>query len=99
MENAQRCRQNTYPKKAFWAKYNGECVEVSAKYTQKKAFWAKYNMRRGFGKIHTKNTNILGTIQWRMHKGFGKIHTKKMHSGQNTRVKNCIWGKIQCRKA
>ena len=30
-------------KKAFWAKYNGECVEVSAKYIQKKAFWAKYN--------------------------------------------------------
>ena len=23
-------------KKAFWAKYNGECVEVSAKYIQKK---------------------------------------------------------------
>ena len=65
----------------------------------KKAFWAKYNMRRGFGKIHTKNTNILGKIQWRMHKGFGKIHTKKMHSGQNTMEKNCIWGKIQCRKA
>jgi hypothetical protein len=30
-------------KKAFWAKYNGECVEVSAKYIQKNAFWAKYN--------------------------------------------------------
>ena len=32
-----------HTKKAFWAKYNGECVEVSAKYIQKKAFWAKYN--------------------------------------------------------
>ena len=34
-----------HTKKAFWAKYNGECVEVSAKYIQKKAFWAKYNIR------------------------------------------------------
>ena len=32
-----------HTKKAFWAKYNEECVEVSAKYIQKKAFWAKYN--------------------------------------------------------
>ena len=43
IENAKMFRQNTYKKKAFWAKYNGECVEVSAKYIQKNYFWAKYN--------------------------------------------------------
>ena len=36
MNNAQRFRQNTYQKKVFWAKYNGEYVEVSAKYIKKK---------------------------------------------------------------
>ncbi len=42
------------PKKAFWAKYNGECVEVSAKYIQKKILGKiQWRMRRGF-KIHTK---------------------------------------------
>ena len=45
-----------HTKKAFWAKYNGECVEVSAKYIQKKSILGKiqWRMRRGFGKIHTK---------------------------------------------
>ena len=32
-----------HTKKVFWAKYNGECVEVSAKFIQKKAFGVKYN--------------------------------------------------------
>ncbi len=74
-----------HTKKAFWAKYNGECVEVSAKYIQKKSILGKiqWRMRRGFRKIHTKKS-ILGKIQWRMRRGFGKIHTKKKHSGQNT---------------
>ena len=65
MENAQRFRQNTYQKKAFWAKYNGECVEVSAKYIQKKNNLGKiqWRMRRGFGKIHTKKHSGQNTME------------------------------------
>ena len=33
-------------KNAFWAKYNGENIKVSAKYIQKKTCWAKYNRER-----------------------------------------------------
>ena len=46
-----------HTKKTFWAKCNGECVEVSAKYIQKKhSRQIQWRMRRGFGKIHTKKT-------------------------------------------
>ena len=84
MENAQRFRQNTYKKKVFWAKYNGECVEVSAKYIQKKAFWAKYNgrIRRGFGKIHTKKAFWAKYNEECVE--VSAKYIQKKHSGQNT---------------
>ena len=73
-----------HTKKTFWAKYNGECIEVSAKY-KKKAFWAKYNGECvEVSAKYIQKKSILGKIQWRMRRGFGKIHTKKKHSGQNT---------------
>ena len=60
---------------------------LSKKQQKKKAFWAKYNgeKRTGFGKIHTKTCWV-------------KNNRKRMHFGQNTMEKNCIWGKIQWRK-
>ena len=74
-----------HTKKAFWAKYNGECVEVSAKYIPKKAFWANYNGECvEVSAKYIPKKSILSKIQWRMRRGFGKIHTKKKHSGQNT---------------
>ena len=61
MENTQRFRQNTYQKTAFWTKYNGEYVEVSAKYIPKKSILGKIQqrMRRGFDKIHTKKKHSV----------------------------------------
>ena len=70
-----------WPKITFGAKCNGESVEVSAKYIPKKCI---------LGNTMAKNY-IWGKMQWRKRRGFGKIHTKKMHSGQNTMEKNCIW--------
>ena len=78
---------------------------------RKIAFGVRYNGEKlkSLGKIHRKTKSFIWknirekkafevTYNGEKSRGFGKIHTKKMHSGQNTMEKNCIWGKIQWRK-
>ena len=72
----------------FGTKYNGESIEVSAKYIQKKIHFGQnaYNKiyfgqntykKMHFGQNTMARNYIWNKIQWRKHRGFSKIHTKK----------------------
>ena len=70
--------------KAFWAKYNGECAEVSAKYIQKKKHSGQNTMENAWRfRQNTYQKKKAFWAKYNMRRGFGKIHTKKK-IGQNT---------------
>jgi hypothetical protein len=75
-------------KTPFGVRYNGDKFENLGKIE-----------RFFFGGNRIEKKALEAKYNGEKRKGVGKIHTQQMHSGQNTMEKNCIWGKMQRRKA